>query len=807
MAHEWLGGRRVLIGEHLRTLRVRRGWSLTRLSRQVHYSKSYLSRVENGLRPLTLELAERCDQALGARDTLARLVRDRLRSEGPPTSPVPGARPDTASPPPAEPRRAAGDPLPAQLPAVGRMWGRAAETRLAGAFLDGHTGPAVIAVDGMGGVGKTTFAVALAGSLAATRPDGALFADLGAHGPSGNRAAPEEVATGLLHALGRPPRHVPVEPAERLALVRSMLAERRVVVVLDDAAGAAQVAPLLPAAGDSLIVVTSRRRLTALSVRHGALRIPLEPLPADEAVGFLRSALGRRAAAPGSGPPSTAPDAAPDTAPDGDADAALSAVARHCGGLPLALRIAAEHLVEWGDRFTAALAGEQGGSGARLDLLAMPGESSTAVRAVFAWSYRALPPDQARAFRLLALHPGAELGVAAAAAVVDEPAAAAGRLLGELRAASLLMEVRPGRYRMHDLLRDYARERARADEPPGELAACTERVLAWYAHAAESVADVVLGRARHRVKTADAPAGCEPPRFASVTEAMVWCEAERANLKACVAAARAAGSPVAWQLPYALWPYLYLRHHHGDLLSVGTAARAAAGGGDPLAAACAESVLAGARAGLQDHERADAHFPRAIEGFAVAGDAVGESTARTAYALSCLRRRRGAAAVEQVARAVELAARADDAWATAVALTGLGEVRLALGRAVEALAPLHHAERLHRAHGSLWLQASTWTLIATAHRETGEHRQAERCYRRAIELHERTGMRAGTAHALHQLGVGLLAQGRVGEARLALGRALEIYASLKDPRERAVAESLAGVPTGGGMNPTALGMP
>ncbi|MFK0259673.1 ATP-binding protein [Streptomyces sp. NPDC090445] len=777
-----------MTGEHLRALRVRRGWSLARLSGQVHYSKSYLSRVENGLRPLTLELAERCDRAMGSGDELARLVHDRLLSE---------QSDDAAAPPvPDEPRT--GNPVPAQLPAVGRMWGREAEIGRARAFLDGHGGPAVIAVDGMGGVGKTTFAVALATGLAPSRPDGTLFADLGAHGPSGNRAAPEEVASGLLHALGRPPQTVPVEPAERMALVRSMLAQRRVIVVLDDAAGAAQVAPLLPAVGDSLAIVTSRRRLTALSVRHGALRVGLEPLPVDEAVGFLRSALGRRtvpgaraAAAPRAGATAAVPDATDETGERDDTDAGLSAIARYCGCLPLAMMIAAEHVIEWGDPFTAALAGQPDTAGARLDLLTVPGENSTAVRSVFAWSYRALPADQARAFRLLALHPGAETGVAAAAAVVGEPAAAAGRLLGELRAANLVMEVRPGRFRMHDLVRDYARECARADEPREELEAGTVRVLAWYAHSAESVADVLLGRARHRVDTAAAPDGCVPLRFASLTEALEWCEAERANLKACVEAAHTAGNPVAWQLPYALWPFLYLRHHHGDLLSVGTVARKAAEGDGPRAVACAESVLAAARAGLRDHVRADGHYRRAVERFAAAGDAVGEITALVAYAMSCVRQRRDAEADARIARAVELSAGAGDTWGTGVALTGLGEVLLALGRPGQAVAPLERAEQLHRAHGSLWFQASTWTLIATAHRDRGDHRRAEACYGTAIGLHERTGMRAGTAHALHQLGICLRARGRAPQARRAFRRALELYASLQDPRERTVGESLA----------------
>ncbi|MGK5543266.1 tetratricopeptide repeat protein [Streptomyces sp. URMC 127] len=772
---------------------MERGWSLSQLSQRVHYSKSYLSRVENGLRVMSLDLARRCDEAMATDGRLVRLARELPPAESPP----PSGRPDGLTP-------ASRGPVPAQLPAMGEMWGREGELSYAETFLSRQHGPAVIAVDGMAGVGKTTFAVSLAARLGASHGDGALFADLRAHGPRPDEASPHDLATGLLHALGLGARAnaLSMGPDERIALVRSALAERRVVMVLDDAARAAQVAPLLPATGDSVVVITSRRCLTALSVRHGALRVALEPLPPQEAVLLIRRTRALRGgggtdkaqivdpatAAAGAPAPAVHPAAARD-----DADATLATVARHCGYLPLALRIAAEHLAEWGDGFAAALGGEPGHATPRLDLLAIPGEG-TGVRAVFDWSYRALPADQARAFRLLALHPGAVAGLDAVAALLGEPTPVTARLLGELRTANLVMEVRPGRFRMHDLLREYARERAGTEDGPRALAACTERMLAWYLHTVEAAADLVLGTGRHRVPIVDIPHGCRPLAFASLSQALRWYDDERANLLACCRQAGATNSPVAWQLPYALWPFLFLRHHHLDLLEAGELAgeAAAAAAAGPPAEACAETVLASARAGLRQHAAADSHYRRAAERFAAAGDPVGEGTVRLAYALSCMRQQRNDEAAVLVGRSLDLFTAQGGRWGTAMALLCVGEVHLAQGRPGQALAPLLQALQLHRAHGSVWLQASTLTLTATAHRELGDHRQAVRCYGRALVLHARTGMLAGTAQALHQLGISLATQGKTRAARRAWLRAAGIYRSLDDPRQHDVQACLTG---------------
>ncbi|MFI6149097.1 tetratricopeptide repeat protein [Streptomyces sp. NPDC051109] len=793
----------MLIGEQIRALRMEHGWSLSQLSQLVHYSKSYLSRVENGTRAVTPELAQVCDQVMDTDGTFARLV----AAEAQVQVQVQDGGPATARAAEPEVRRR---PVPAQLPAAGEMWGRDGELERVRAHLARHRAPAVIAVDGMGGVGKTTFAVSMARRLSPSYPGGVLFADLHAHGPAGVPAAAGDVAAGLLRGLGTPPEDMPGGPAEQAALLRSALTEHRAIVVLDDAESAAQVAPLLPGTGGSLVLVTSRRRLAGLSVRHGALRLPLGPLAPDDAVSLLHRALGRGAAAAGpagteaAADPSADPDPHAAARPDG-ADAVLAAIARHCAYLPLALRIAAERMAELGPVFAAPLAEQLGRAGERLDALAVPGEAETAVRPVLAWSYRGLPEAQARAFRLLALHPGAVAGVDAVAALLGEPPAVAARLVGELQAGHLVAEVAPGRYRMHDLLRDYARERAEAEESGAELAAATERVLAWYLHTKEAAADLLVGRGRHRVPIGAPPRGYEPPHFASVAEALRWCETERVNLLACLRTAQEAGSPVAWHLSYALWGFLFLRHEHHDQLESGRIARrAAARDGGLVPEACAELVLASAYAGLRRHAAADGHYRRSVDLFTAAGDQVGAGALMVGYAMSCMRQGRAAEAAGHMDRALALFTAAGSSWGQTLALSGIGEGLLAQGRPQEALATLARARELQRAEGVLWLEAANCTLRGTAHRELGAHAQAEACYREALDLHRRTGMRAGTAHALHQLGICWGLQGRTRQARQAWLQAWAVYESLGDPREQEVRDRLAGLPpcrAPGGVSP------
>jgi len=354
-------------------------------------------------------------------------------------------RGDTLGSPSPRPVRIAVQVPPAQLPPdITGFTGRVAQLRrLDQALAANRAGrlkaPAIWAISGMAGVGKTALAVHWAHQVAEQFSDGQLHVDLRGYAPTPARD-PLDVLTRLLHALGVPGEQVPGELDDAAAMHRSLLACKRMLILLDNAATSEQVRPLLPGSPGCLVLVTSRNRLPGLAARDGAARVTLDPLTLAEALALLQKILG-----PGR------VDAEPDAAAE---------IAARCGRLPLALRIAADRAADRVHRTLAGLAGQLAATRGRLDVLAAEDDANTTVRSVFSWSYQALAPDAARMFRLLGLHPEAEVSVPAAAELAVTTQTAASRLLDQLAGAHLLEETTPGRYRLNGLLRIYAAERA-----------------------------------------------------------------------------------------------------------------------------------------------------------------------------------------------------------------------------------------------------------------------------------------------------------------------------------------------------------
>jgi hypothetical protein len=357
-----------------------------------------------------------------------------------------GAAVGSAAPPvvPVEPV------VPAQLPAaVAGFTGRAAELArldllLAGAQAQASTAVVISAVPGMAGVGKTALAVHWAHRVADLFPDGQLYVNLRGFDPGGRVLEPAVAVRGFLDALGVLPERIPPELHAQTALYRSLLARRRVLVVLDNARDADHARPLLPGAPPAFAVVTSRNQLTGL-VADGAHPLALDLLTHAEAHDLLEQRLGtvRVAAEP----------------------EAVEQIINACAALPLALSIAGA-LATRSDFALAELAGELADAAGRLEALDA-GDRLTQVRAVFSWSYTTLGADAARLFRLLGLHPGPNVTVAAAASLAGRDRAQARRLLSELTRASLLTEHLPGRYALHDLLAAYAADLTRSTDPDG----------------------------------------------------------------------------------------------------------------------------------------------------------------------------------------------------------------------------------------------------------------------------------------------------------------------------------------------------
>src|SRR5262245_33210641 len=422
-----------------------------------------------------------------------------------PAAEVLAARPDGAG---GGPAAAVTRSLPRD---IGSFTGREPELArllgtLAGVTADGGP-PGICVIDGMAGVGKTTLAVHAAHRLAGSFPDGQFFLPLHAHTPGQRPVSPADALASLLLTAGVAVQEIPPGTEARAGRWRDHVAGKKILVLLDDAAGHDQVRPLLPGTPGSLVVVTSRRRLTAL---EDSAVISLGTLSPAEAVALLARLAGRPGLGSGAGP--------------------AGEIARLCGYLPLAIGMLARQLRHHPARTAAELAADLA---AARDRLAVMRAENLSVAAAFDLSYADLSQAQQRLFRRLGLIPGADIDAYAVAALDDTSLESARGQLDELYDNHLITEPQAGRYLPHDLLREYARALADGDDD-AESEAAIGRVVGYYAHVAAAACKHI---ATWTTAGGRPPPGSPPahaPRLATPEEAAAWLEAERSNLFATV---------------------------------------------------------------------------------------------------------------------------------------------------------------------------------------------------------------------------------------------------------------------------------
>jgi DNA-binding SARP family transcriptional activator len=427
----------------------------------------------------------------------------------------------SAEPEPGEPPIEIGAAAPAQLPrVVPPFTGRRTELEQLHALVaeaEAQHEAAIVLINGAPGVGKTALAVRFAHELAHRFGDGQLFLNLNGFSESGRPTPPVEALNHLVSALGGAP--VPDDPGsvdlERQAgRYRTMVSSKRLLIVLDNAESAAQIRPLLPGGRSCVVLVTSRNRLSGLAARDGAQRMTLRGMPRDDGMTLMRRIIG----------PSVGPTDA----------AGLAEAVRACCGLPVALRIAAERIVTSAGLACADSIQELVDGQNLLDRLDADGDSSSSIRSLFSWSYRALPMEAARMFRILGLHGGAEISLAAAAAMLDASANCARQSLYALVCAHLLEEAGPDRYRCHELMHAYASELAAAEDSYPHRQTVVRRMLAFYLAAANRALAVMHGKQQllAAVDAADGSAFGMAVTFGvgSPEEAARWFEVELPNL-------------------------------------------------------------------------------------------------------------------------------------------------------------------------------------------------------------------------------------------------------------------------------------
>ncbi|HET8658402.1 MAG TPA: BTAD domain-containing putative transcriptional regulator [Micromonosporaceae bacterium] len=668
--------------------------------------------------------------------------------------------------PPAEPGPPFGQPAPAQLPAAVRGFtGRAAHLdaldAIAAAATRQPTTVVVTAVSGTAGVGKTALAIHWAHRVRHRFPDGQLYVNLRGFDPTNIVMAPTEVVLRFLHALEVPPHRIPADPDARAALYRTLVADRKMLVVLDNARDVDQVRPLLSGAAGCLVLVTSRDQLTSLVAAEGAHFLPLDLLTPDEARDLLTQRLGAHRV-----------DAEPD---------AVDEIINHCARLPLALAIVAARAATHPALQLAALAGQLRVGGHRLDALTT-GHPTTDIQAVFAWSYRILTPAAARLFRLLGLHPGPDISIAAAASLAGTPPPLTGPLLAELAQANLIVEHTPGRYAFHDLLRAYAAQAAHETDTDDERRAAARRLLDHYLHTAYAAASL-LHPARDPILLAPPETGVTVAEPTGDQQALAWFTTERAVLLAAVDYAASTGfDTLTWQLAWATAVFLDRRGYTHDWVTVGLAALAAAQRLTDLALqAHAHRILAAVHIRLGSTHDAHTHLAHALDLCRHTGDQLGQ--AHNHHNLGLLWERRGcpAEAVDHARQALDLYRATGNRSGQADALTGLGWYHVLLGNHRQALTYCQQALILHRDLDDRLGRATAWDSLGYAHHHLGHHNQALTCYQHALDLFHHLGDPWYQASTLSHIGDTHHATNNSDAARAAWQQALDIFTDLDSP--------------------------
>ncbi|OEV08299.1 hypothetical protein AN218_27115 [Streptomyces nanshensis] len=664
------------------------------------------------------------------------------------------------SPAAAQPR-----PVPRQLPAPPALFaGRDDElARLSAALAPGSGAGGVVviaAVGGTGGIGKTCLALRWAHEHRDRFPDGELYVNLRGFDPSGPPVPPAVALRGFLEALGVDPAAVPDDPDARAGLYRTLAEGRRMLVVLDDARGTDHVRALIPGSGTCTVLVTSRSELAGLVTEFAAGSVSMDVLGDDEARDVLTRRLGEERI-------TAEPQAA-------------AAIVRRCAGLPLALSITAARAATRPHLRLAALADELAESAGRLDAL-YAGEVTADLRAVFAASYDALEPEAARAFALLGLAPGPDIGAPAAASLLAAPLSRTRSLLRGLEAVHLVREHAPDRYQFHDLVRLFAEECARRDLRETARLAALRRLADFLLHSAHHALCRLPARPQVLKLVPAPPAeGCTPHRCADAAAAREWFAAEDACLDAVHRTVRDLGWDThVWQLPVVV---LTFRSLHGrrldglDTMDTWQAAMEAADRlGDPAARALTRNATGTACAHLGRYARAEAHLAAALPLFEETGDLVGQ--ADTLHMLGCCQEQQGAPhrALPYHERALPLYQAAGDTRWEANCRNSTGWCHALLGHYDRARRYCEDALTLARGAGDRIHEAHVLDSLGYIDHQCGQYSGAVENYRRARALFRESDCSSAEADTLLHLGDAYLALGRCEASRQAWHEALALH--------------------------------
>jgi tetratricopeptide (TPR) repeat protein len=674
-------------------------------------------------------------------------------------------------------------PTPKQLPAANPYFtGRDEELSLLdelAELVSSEGGMVVIsAIEGTAGIGKTGLAVQWAHRVADRFPGGQLYIDLRGFDPSGHPPVTAgEAVRAFLDAFEIDRKSIPDGYDAQVALYRSLVAPRSMLIVLDNAKNASHVEPLLPGSAGCFVICTSRNHLTRLIARDGARPLTLDVLKPGEARQLLEARIGASRVA-------------------ASRDAA-NEIVNLCARLPLALAVvtarAAAHPHFGLDAIAAELRATQGSlDGFESD------DSATDVRVALSWSYDGLSVDAARLFRMAGLQPGPDIGINALASLVGTSGIYARRWSRAVSNAHLFEEPAPLRYSFHDLLRTYALELGQQLDSDDERRAAAVRLLDYYLHSAHDgsaqlfplVGAIVLETAAPQVR---------PEKFTSYESAWSWFEAENRTLRDAVSFAIEFGSHRhAWQIAWALQDYYRRSGHWHDWLATQTAALAASRAArDRYGQAHSHHGLGRANTWLRRFRDAESHLRSAIRLFKRLGDVAAEAHAELDLGQTFSLSDRAAEALPHAERGLELALLVGDRRIQAKAMNNRGWYHGQLGDGENAKQSCLDGLAIFEELGDLRGQSNTLDSVGYAYHLLGDHANANEYYMRCLPLRRELGDSHGEAATHEHIGDALFALGRPTEALDSWASALEIFNRLEHPDSKHVAVKIAAAANGG----------
>jgi DNA-binding SARP family transcriptional activator/tetratricopeptide (TPR) repeat protein/transcriptional regulator with XRE-family HTH domain len=670
--------------------------------------------------------------------------------------------------------------VPRQLPAPVRHFaGRASELRTLTRLLDQAAREprrtvVISAIGGTAGVGKTALAVHWAHLVADRFPDGQLHVNLRGFDPAGPPVAPADAIRRFLDALGVPANQISQSTQSQQDMYRSLLARRRMLILLDNARDADQVRPLLPGGAGCLVLVTSRNELTSLVAAEGAHPVSLHLLSPPDARELLARRLGpeRVAAEPG----------------------VAGELTLLCARLPLAVSIAAARAAMHPRLPLATLVKELRDATGRLDALDA-GDQAGSVRAVFSWSYRSLGEPTARMFRLLGLHPGPDISVAAAASLAGTGPARARDALARLAGANLITEQLPGRFAFHDLLRVYAAERAAAEDDEPDRRAAMHRMLDHYLHTAHAAA-ITVYRARDAITLPPPQPKVLRDDVGGYEQAMAWFQAEQRVLLAAADQAASAGFDThAWQIPSVMAIFFARQGSWHEHRSTQCRALAAAQRlGDTEGQAVVHRTLGHIDVQLGSYRDAMIHFGVALDLYQQLRDPAGQGRVYVGLGGMFDRQGRYREALESSMTALCLYQVAGDRAWQAATLNNIGWCHARLSDYRQALTYCGKAKSLHQELGDRHGEAYALDSLGYAYAHLGRHAEAVSCYRQALALFRDLHDRFNQADKLVHLGDALHSDGKPQLAAQAWRQALTIFDALHYPGADQVRAKLGPAP-------------